>query len=91
MTLAPSETTTAEITLVEPDHRGGRLARALGARRVKRGGVRYFLIPQKADQWRRLYDGGWHAVRRQGAWVFTQTLVPLPLYKALERAGGVVS
>lgn len=85
MTLAPSETTTAETVLVEPDHRGSGLAKALGARRVKRGGVRYFMVPAKAEQFRLLYAGGWHALRKNKEWVFTQTITPLSLYGALER------
>lgn len=91
MTIATSPTTTAESVLIEPDHRGAGLARALGARRVKRGGVRYFLAPAKAEQWRSLYDAGYHAVRRGADWRFTRTRRPLDLYAALEEVREVRS
>ncbi len=86
MTAEVSPTTTGEIMLAEPDHRGAGLARALGARRVKRGGVRYFLPPEKADQWRALYSAGYHAVKRGPDWRFTRSLRPLDLYAALSQA-----
>ncbi len=86
MTIAASDTTTHEVILTEPDHRGASLAKALGARRVKRGGVRYFLDPRKGEQWRELYDGGFYALKRGTDWRFTRTLRPLDLYAALEAA-----
>jgi hypothetical protein len=67
----------------EPDHHASALARALGGRRIRRGGVRYFLPPDKARQFTALYNAGFWPVRRQGALMFSRDPKPKALYDAL--------
>lgn len=81
MTIQPTET--GDVVIREPDHQGSALAKALGARRIKRGGVRYFLPPDKGRQFAALHKGGFWPVRRSGAWHFTRDPKPRALYEAL--------
>ena len=81
MTIQPTEY--GDMVIREPDHQGSMLARALGARRIKRGGVRYFLPPDKARQFAALHRAGFWPLRRAGALAFSRDPKPRALYDAL--------
>lgn len=89
--LTPSEYG-SEMVLTTPSHRGKALARALAVR-VARGGptagqhYRYYFTPERAKNWLKLFDGGWHVVRRNGQVRFTREPRPVELAEALRRCG----
>ena len=87
MTTLPTDH--GDVVIHEPDHHASALARALGGRRIRRGGVRYFLTPDKARQFTALYAAGFWPVNRRGAVHFMRDRRPLPLYDALEVSKGV--
>lgn len=82
MTIQPTDY--GDVVIHEPDHQASALAKALGGRRIKRGGVRYFLAPDKARQFTALYAAGFWPLRRGGAWAFSRDPKPRALYDALK-------
>ena len=81
MTIQPTDY--GDMVIHDVDNLGFALAKALGARRIKRGGVRYFLPPDKARQFAALHASGFWPMRRAGAWAFTRDPRPRALYDAL--------
>lgn len=81
MTIQPTDF--GDFVIREPDHHASALARALGGRRIRRGGVRYFMAPDKARQFAALHAAGFWPVRRAGAVMFTRDPRPKALYDAL--------
>lgn len=76
---------TDEVMLTTPCHRGAKLASVLAKRVSRTTPWRYFMTPKAAEKWRRLLDGGWHAVRSGSNVRFTRELRPVSLAKALSR------
>lgn len=87
MTTSPTDY--GEVVIHEPDHQASALAKALGGRRIRRGGVRYFLAPEKARQFSVLHAAGFWPVRRKGAIMFSRDPQPKPLYDALRECKNV--
>lgn len=84
MTLQPCESRPSEMVLEQPNHRAAGIARALGARKLRRlGKVRYFLNARQAAQFSALYAAGFWAVRGGAATVFKRDPNGLDLYSAL--------
>ena len=82
MTIQPTEY--GDVVIRDVDDLGSALARALGARRVNRGGgVKYFLKPDKARQFTALHAAGFRPLRRNRETVFTRDPRPRALYDAL--------
>jgi len=86
MTLTPCPSIEGELILEQPNHRAAGLARALGARKLRRlGKVRYFLGPRQAEQFTALYGAGFWFVRRS----FRRDPRGLGLYAALAVARNI--
>lgn len=81
MTSNPSSS--GETVILDPDRRASALCRVLGGRRVRRGGVRYFMPSRAAEQFAALYAAGYWPVNRRGCVAFMRDPTPLGLYDAL--------
>lgn len=88
MTLSTTENN--ELRLSDCDHRGAALARSLGARKMRRGGVLAFYLPgRRGEQFTLLYNAGFHACRRGGRVQYRRDPKPLHLYDALAVARAI--
>lgn len=89
MTLSTTENGDT-LRLSDCDKRGAALARSLGARKMRRGGVlAYYLPGRRGAQFSALYAAGFWPCRRGGLVTYRRDPRPLNLYGALAVARAV--